>query len=415
MPVDPREAARLSVRPLLPGSPDVLRDEALRLGTGIEGLPRLATHGAVEAFALRGLAPDETRVLEREAAALGLAVLRDRAGRRALLLGPLQSVAELPWRLISFGQRTEPLGLAIADALAANGSRSPGWRIGGGRTLPNHERTVVMGIVNVTPDSFSGDGIPDLDAAVAHGEALAAAGADIVDVGGESTRPHSTSVDVDVEMERVLPVVRRLAERLSIPVSVDTRRAAVARAAIEAGAAIVNDIWGLRGDPGMAAVCAESDVGVVLMHNQRGTEYTELLEDVATGLRESVAAAAAAGIDTERLVVDPGIGFGKTPAQNLEVLRRLGELRGIGRPLLVGPSRKSTIGLLLREPDGSPAPHDRRLEGTLVLCALAVERGADIVRVHDVEAAVRAMRVTDALVRGTPASLRHVPAPGPTG
>lgn len=409
------DAARFSVRPLLPGPEEALRTEVLRLGGGLSGLPLLANHGSAEALALRGLYPDETRVLEREARRLGAGVVSDAAGRRALVMGSLQTVAELPSRLADFGQRTAGLGLAIAACLAGKGSRPWGLRAGSRRLLSGG-RTLIMGVVNVTPDSFSGDGLgDDAAAAVARGLAMAQAGADILDVGGESTRPRSVAVDEAEELRRVLPVVRALAAQADVPVSIDTRKAGVAAAAIAAGATIVNDIWGLRADPAMAEVCAAHEVGLVLMHNQRGTEYVDLMEDVAQGLRESLAVAERWDIGAERVAIDPGFGFAKTPAQNLELVRRLGELRGLGRPILAGPSRKSTVGLVLADSAGAAAPMDERLEGSLALCVLAVTAGADLVRVHDVEATARALRVADAVLRGTPPALVAVPAPGPTG
>jgi dihydropteroate synthase len=271
-----------------------------------------------------------------------------------------------------------------------------------------------MGVVNVTPDSFSGDGLgADVEAAVERAVAMASAGADAVDIGGESTRPHSVEVSEAEELGRVLPVLRGvLARRLPVAVSVDTRKARVAAAAIEAGAHMINDVWGLRGDPDMARVVAAAPgVALVCMHNQRGTAYTaDVVEEVGAGLRESLVVAEKAGIESERVIVDPGLGFGKTPAHNIELLRRLGELRGLARPLLVGASRKSTVGLLL-----GGAPPEQRLEGSLALAVLAAERGADMVRVHDVAETVRALRVGDAVIRGFPAELRDVPAPGPTG
>jgi dihydropteroate synthase len=240
---------------------------------------------------------------------------------------------------------------------------------------------------------------------------MAAAGADIVDVGGESTRPGFTEVPVDQEMSRVLPVIREILARVDVAVSIDSRKAAVARAAIEAGAHIVNDIWGFQGDSEMVRVVAEHpDVSAILMHNKRDTEYVDLVREVTASLRTSIGIAVDAGIDAERLIVDPGFGFGKTPAQNLELLRRLGQLRGLGRPILAGLSRKSTIGLLTDD-----APAGARLEGSLVMAALAVREGAHIVRVHDVAETVRAMRVVDAVVRGTPPSVRDAPRPGATG
>jgi dihydropteroate synthase len=281
-----------------------------------------------------------------------------------------------------------------------------------GRVLDLRERTLVMGVLNVTPDSFSGDGIAgDVDAAVRRGVDLAADGADIIDVGGESTRPHAARVPADTELVRVVPVIERLVERVDVPISVDTRKPAVARACIEAGAAMVNDVWGLRGDPDMAAaVTSRDDVGLVVMHNQHGTAYADLGAAILAALSESMQLARGAGIAAERIVVDPGFGFGKTPAHNLELMRRLPELLELGRPILVGASRKSTIGALT----GGRPPQDR-LEGGIALAVLAVAAGVHMIRTHDVAATRRAVEVADAVVRGTPPHIADLPAPGPTG
>lgn len=248
-----------------------------------------------------------------------------------------------------------------------------------------------MGIVNVTPDSFSGDGIVDPGGAVEHGLKLAAEGADILDVGGESTRPGHQPASAEEELRRVLPVVRRLAREAGVPVSIDTWKMEVAEAAAEAGASIVNDIWGLQRSPGIAELAQRRGLALVLMHNQEGTRYRDLMAEVLASLRHSLATADAAGVPPERVIVDPGIGFGKSAEQNLIVLRRLAELRSLERPLLVGTSRKSFIGRLL------DLPPDRRLEGTAATVAASVLRGADIVRVHDVAAMAQVVRVAEAL------------------
>lgn len=257
------------------------------------------------------------------------------------------------------------------------------------------ERTYVMGVVNATPDSFSGDGLTDPDAAVARGIALAAEGADILDVGGESTRPGFAAVSPEEEMRRVVPVVRRLARETDAVVSIDTYKPVVAEAALEAGAHLLNDIWGFRLQPELAQVAARYGVPAVVMHNQRGREFRgDVLADIVGGLRASLKAAADAGIPGERLIVDPGFGFGWTEEQNLEMLRRLPELRALGRPVLVGTSRKSTIGAVTGRPVGE------RLMGTAATVALAIAGGADIVRVHDVGAMVDVVRTADAVTRG---------------
>jgi dihydropteroate synthase len=265
----------------------------------------------------------------------------------------------------------------------------------GGRDFAWGARTYVMGIVNVSPDSFSGDGVADREAAVAQGLRMVEEGADIIDVGGQSTRPDFEEISVEEEMARVIPPIEALAARTDTPISVDTYRARVAAAAFEAGAALLNDIWGLRRDAGLALLLGRAARPAVLMHNQRGREAKEVIGDIRHGLRASLAVAAAAGVPREQLILDPGFGFGWTPAENLEILRRLAELRDLGRPLLVGTSRKSTIGAVL------DLPADQRLYGTAATVALAIANGADLVRVHDVAAMLQVCRMADAVVRGS--------------
>ena len=253
-------------------------------------------------------------------------------------------------------------------------------------------RVRVMGIVNVTPDSFSGDGLAgDPEAAVRRGLDMAAAGADILDVGGESTRPGHQPVPAEVELARVLPVVRRLAAEAGVPVSIDTSKLEVAEAAVEAGATIVNDVWGLRRAPGIADLAARCGCALVLMHNQQGHEYRDLLGEVEAGLLDSLERALDSGVPRGRVALDPGIGFGKTGEQNLVVLRHLDRLAGIGQPLLVGASRKSFLGRIFGQ-EG-----EARAWGTAAAVAAAVLRGADVVRVHDVAEMVRVVRVAEAL------------------
>lgn len=406
-------AARYSVRPLLPGPIDALRDAVLRLGLPPERLTVLAERGAVEALALRGLSSDQIRVIERLVADGGGEVLSNANGDRAVLLMPLMTAGALPMELAAWSENAGEVGAAIGAVLMARGGPPPPL-LAGGHRLEFGRRTLVMGILNVTPDSFSGDGVGgDVPTAVARAHSLAGEGADIVDIGGESTRPSRTRQEVgaEEEMARVLPVIRELKGELPVPISIDTRKASVAAAALDAGAVIVNDVWGLRGDPRMAnVIAAHPGIGVVAMHNQHGTEYGDLLEDVCLGLRESLAVAEKAGIPSSQVIIDPGFGFAKTPAHNLELIRRLGELMGLGHAVLVGPSRKSTTGVLIGETDQA-----HRLEPSLALAVLSVQAGAHMVRVHDVAETVRALRAADAVVRGTPESLRGLPIPGPTG
>ncbi|MGQ9571611.1 MAG: dihydropteroate synthase [Dehalococcoidia bacterium] len=260
-------------------------------------------------------------------------------------------------------------------------------------------RTYVMGVINVSPDSFSGDGLgSDLEAAVEQGRRFEEEGADILDVGGESTRPGFQPISAAEEMELVLPVVHRLVRETSLPISIDTYKADVAEKAIkEAGAHMLNDIWGFRYDgERMARLVAETAVPAVVMHNQRGRPFHDVIGDLLAGFRESLRIARQAGVPEERLIIDPGFGFGWEEKHNLEMLRRLGELRVLGRPILIGTSRKSTIGKVL------DLPVEERLEGTAATVAIAIANGADIVRVHDVKAMVRVARMTDAIVRGWP-------------
>ncbi len=272
------------------------------------------------------------------------------------------------------------------------------WRVGP-RTLDCGSRTLVMGVLNVTPDSFSDGGrFLDHEAAVAHGINMAEDGADLLDVGGESTRPGSESVTVEEELGRVLPVVKRLAAEVDAPISIDTRRPDVAAAAIDAGAVIVNDVSGAR-DPSMFGVVRATGVGLVLMHMlgepksmQVEPRYEDVVGEIRSYLADRADAAVAAGIDRDRLAVDPGLGFGKTYEHNLTLMRDIDSFLDLGLPVVVGPSRKSFIGTALGD-----VPVDRRLEGTAGAVAWMAGRGAHIVRVHDVAEIVRMLRVVDAI------------------
>lgn len=276
------------------------------------------------------------------------------------------------------------------------------------------KRTYIMGIINVTSDSFSGDGILNnqdaIHAAVEQAQRFVDAGADILDIGGESTRPGSQPVTAEEEQERVLPVVRAITSSgLDAIISIDTYKASVAEAAVKAGAHWINDVWGLHADPNLAEIAARNRTPLVLMHNRSkpsnaqlqellggryiGVDYQELIEDIKRELMDSVSIARSAGVEDEMIILDPGIGFGKTVEQNLELIRRLDELKSLGFPILLGPSRKSFIGYTLN------LPPDQRLEGTLAACVLGIQAGANILRVHDVEAVVRAARMTDAILR----------------
>jgi len=257
--------------------------------------------------------------------------------------------------------------------------------------------TRVMGILNTTPDSFSDGGLwTDPGRAVERALEMVEQGADIIDVGGESTRPGADPVSAEEEAARVLPVIRAIRQRFDVPISIDTYKVEVAEMAIkEVGAHMINDIWGFRQDgEKMALLAAETDLPAVIMHNQRGRPFHNVIDDLLAGFRESLRIARQAGVREERLIIDPGFGFGWKEEQSLEILRRLGEPRVLGRPILIGTSRKSTIGRVL------DLPVEERLEGTAATVAIAIANGADIVRVHDVQEMVRVARMTDAIVRG---------------
>ena len=273
--------------------------------------------------------------------------------------------------------------------------------------MPIGERTLIMGILNVTPDSFSDGGqFVTLDTALAHAEQMIAEGADVIDVGGESTRPGGEPISVEQEIERVVPVISALAQRSDVPISVDTTKSEVARAALDAGAAIVNDISALRFDFYVADAVARAGAGLVLMHS-RGTPATmhrlppvaDIMHEVTHSLRASINMAERRGVKRESIVIDPGIGFGKSQQQNLELIAKLGQLIAAfpDYPLLIGASRKSFIGRLLASEDGVPAPAEDRLYGTLATITAAILNGAHIIRVHDVKATVETIRVAESI------------------
>ena len=276
-------------------------------------------------------------------------------------------------------------------------------------------RSYIMGILNLTPDSFSGDGllqksdVLDLDVVLSMAGNFVENGADILDIGGESTRPGAQTISADEELDRVLPVIEKIIANVDVVLSIDTYKANVAEAAIQAGACIINDVWGFHADPNLAGVAARYHTPVILMHNRSswanaeikerlggryvGIPYDNLLEDVKRELLESVDIARSAGIPEDQVIIDPGIGFGKSVEQNLELVDRLGEIRALGFPVLLGPSRKSFIGYTLN------LPPDQRLEGTAAAVAIGIARGADIIRVHDVPFMSRVIRMADAIVR----------------
>jgi dihydropteroate synthase len=263
-----------------------------------------------------------------------------------------------------------------------------------------------MGILNVTPNSFSGDGLgDDIEAAVAQAKHLVDEGADVIDIGGESTRPGASPVSADEELRRVIPVIERLSGELSVPISIDTYKSEVASRALEAGAAMLNDQWGLKRDPELAELAAEWNVPIILMSNQRDkggydaslkrdtAYYDDPISEIISSLKRSLEIASKSNVPWENIILDPGIGFGKTWQHDLEIIQRLGELRELGRPILLSPSRKSFIGKVL------DLPVHERLEGTAAAIAIGIARGADMVRVHEVKQMVQVCRMSDAIIR----------------
>jgi len=342
----------------------------------------------------------------------GLQVPHAHLHERDFMLAPLNEIAAEVVHP-KLGKTIEALSAAIDLAQVRAFARRP-LRVGS-CWLHWGRQTYVMGILNITPDSFSGDGLLKLKkqdwlaAVVDRGRAMLAAGAHILDVGGESTRPGSEVVLVDEELDRVVPTIRALTDAGLGPISIDTYKAIVAHEALEVGAVLVNDVWALRRDRDMADLIAERSVPVILMHNRSkpqdaafearlggrytGSQYDDLIPDIQHELQESVELARGAGVPDWKIILDPGIGFGKTVPQNLELLDRVGEFKALGFPILIGPSRKSFIGYTLN------LPPDQRVEGTAATVAIGIARGADIVRVHDVEAMARVVKMTDAIVR----------------
>jgi dihydropteroate synthase len=257
------------------------------------------------------------------------------------------------------------------------------------------ERTYIMGIINMSPDSFSGDGFgSDAGKAILQAERFIAEGADIIDIGGESTRPGSQPTTTEEEINRVIPIIERLAAEINAPISIDTGKSAVANRSLAAGASMINDVWGLKQDPALARVAAEAGVPIILTSNQRNKSCRQdIMTAVIADLEKSIALAIKAGVVEQNIIIDPGIGFGKSLEQNLEIIRRLAELKFLNKPILLGTSRKSVIGLVL------DLPPDQRLEGTAATVAIGITNGADIIRVHDVKQMARVCRMSDAIIR----------------
>ncbi len=338
-------------------------------------------------------------LIEGKGSALGVTVtpLQTQSGIRDLLMaGTEKALGALCTKLKKAGGPAAESGALIWELLENAGRRHRRVLQLGHYRLPLGERTLIMGILNVTPDSFTDGGeYNSLPAAVARAHQMVQEGADIIDIGGESTRPGYRGISEAEELSRVMPVIEALKgdPNFSAPLSIDTCKAAVAREALQTGVEMVNDIWGLKVDPRLGELAASFGVPICLMHNRNSTVYGELVPEVIFELQESIDLARGSGISDDRIIIDPGIGFGKDLGQNLAVMHRLADFRGLGYPLLLGTSRKSMIGKTLDLPTG-----DRR-EGTAATVAYGIAAGADIVRVHDVREMRRVVMMTDAMVR----------------
>jgi dihydropteroate synthase len=410
---------RFNARILEYSDAEELKKELEKVKVDWEGLQVMLPKGFFRAVKLEGVNYEAAHILKQEMLRLGgegaisAAVYFGAASPTdVILMGTLAQLEALINSLRQFPDDTlKAVAQEVEEALKNYQRDNLKPMQIGKKTFVWGERTYIMGIINVTPDSFSGDGLAgNVEEAVAQAIRFVEEGADILDIGGESTRPGSQPISEEEELSRVMPVLRRLVKEVDVPISIDTYKARVAREAIEAGASMVNDVWGLRMDPDMAKVVAEYNVPVVVMHNRSnpknavqearlggryvGVEYQDLMADIVRELEYSIGLALNAGVDFEKIIVDPGIGFGKTVEQNLEILRRLGELKVLGRPILLGTSRKSVIGYVLN------LPPNERVEGTAATVALGIAAGADIVRVHDVKAMARVAKMADAIVRG---------------
>ncbi|MBZ4688394.1 MAG: dihydropteroate synthase [Clostridiales bacterium] len=372
-----------------------------RVGTDAAGINLMAPKAVHRLLFLEDVPVKIALILKQEMLAVGgdAAVARGVVSHEVeesnvLLMGTLKQYKNLVKKLHMQPFKLPKLAEDINTVLNNCEYKEPYEIPCGNYSLSFGERTLVMGILNVTPDSFSDGGkFNDPDIAIKRAKEMVEQGADIIDIGAESTRPGHTPVSAEEEIERLQPIIRELVKEINVPISVDTYKAKTAEMALKAGAHIINDVWGFQKDPEIAAVVSQYGAPAILMHNQEGTEYKDLMGDIIKFLRKSINIAVKAGLPEDKIIIDPGIGFGKDTEQNLEVMARLDEFCCLGRPILLGTSRKSLIGNTLN------LPVNERLEGTAATVTLGIAKGVDIVRVHDVEEIVRVVRMTDAMVR----------------
>ncbi|OGC05207.1 dihydropteroate synthase [candidate division WOR-1 bacterium RIFOXYA12_FULL_43_27] len=371
--------------------------ELLKIKADRQGIKIMAPKAVFRAVKIEKLSPTQSNIIKQEMLALGgeAAVSRGSINHSekeggALLLGTLQQFEDLIKKLRQHCFRLPDMAKELETVLK-NYTAPLSLKIGG-KTWPLGKKTYIMGILNVTPDSFSDGGLFfDHEKAIAHGMKMIEEGADIIDIGGESTRPGATPVSIKEEVRRIVPVVKKLAKEL--PVSIDTSKSIVTQAALEAGAVMVNDVSGFHRDPKMAKIAAKFNATVTIMHMQKHPHYFDLIGNIISYLKEGLAIARNAGILNNQIIVDPGFGFGKSVEGNLEILRRLKELKVLGHPLLVGTSRKSFIGKTLN------LPVEERIEGTIATVVLAIQNGADIIRIHDVKEMKRSAKMADKIIR----------------
>ncbi len=395
------------VRILLPHSREDIKKEISKIGASKPGSVIMLDKGQfflvkIYEVSLKGSIFVKQEMLSKGGEAVVAHGVGDLSSQETdiLLMGTMKQ-----YRLLIKKLKMQPFGLKsiaadIEEALAQyNGhhwmdtSKKRVLKVGD-KSFNLGDRTLLMGILNVTPDSFSDGGkFYDLNKALEQARLMVQEGIDILDVGGESTRPNSQPLSEQEEMERVIPVIERVLKELEVPVSVDTYKASVAEEALKLGAHMLNDVWGLKEDPGMASVAARYQVPICIMHNRKVHQYQDLMKDIIFDLRESLKLALEAGVKSENIILDPGIGFAKNMEENLEVMYYLEELVALGYPILLGTSRKSTIGKVL------DLPPEERLEGTAATLTLGITRGVDIVRVHDIKYMKRVVDMTDAMVR----------------
>ncbi len=377
------------------------KEEIRKIGVDSEGMPWLSPKAVHACIKLENVSSYAANILKQEMLGKGGDAAVNRGvvncsvkSTDVILMGTFSQYKKLIQKLSIQSSTLREISEELKDLIKCFENGKPENFECRKYKLPLGEKTYIMGILNVTPDSFSDGGqFNTIEGAVKWAKAMAAEGADIIDIGGESTRPGHEAVDADEEIKRVVPVIHHLTKEIDIPVSVDTMKAQVAEKALEAGAHIVNDVWGLQRDPMLADVIARSGAGVVVMHNKNEKEYTDLMGDIIKFLRQSISIAEKAGIGRESIAIDPGIGFGKTPQHNLEVMRKLNELNTLNLPVLLGTSRKSFIGHVL------DLPVNERIEGVAATVTLGIAGGVDIIRVHDVKEMSRVAKMTDAMMR----------------